>query len=65
MTSDKNLLYAVFDVQRISDGELEYMKRYLPEYRLQKAQRYRRREDHVNCIVRSDDLLNLVYWYID
>lgn len=51
MSSGKNVLYTVLDIQRISDDDLGSMKRYLPEYRLRKARRYRRREDMVNCVV--------------
>lgn len=51
MDSVRNVLITVRGIQEISETELEYMESRLPAYRLEKAHRYRRREDRVNSIV--------------
>ncbi|MCR5717956.1 MAG: 4'-phosphopantetheinyl transferase superfamily protein [Oscillospiraceae bacterium] len=48
--SEQDLLLIVTDALSVSEEELRVLSDVLPEYRVQKAAKYRRREDRVNCI---------------
>lgn len=52
MTSfgEKAMLFSVFDAQDITDDDLAFMGSKIPKYRAEKAERYCRRADRINCV---------------
>ncbi len=47
---EKTILFSVFDAQDITDNDLAFMGSKIPKYRVEKAERYRRRADRINCV---------------